>query len=335
MLHDYGWFSRWRDKEYDFVNWSWCFCIKILVEGKIDILQPDTSAAFPKFTQALSLHLSSRHPGGLRVVYDSCLVRSELNAKVRFSVLCFEPIIKFKKSFLITSLKVIAIFGGRLPSFSLVPNNVIAFLLGQYLEDEVPTLVHSPTPHMRDAQRRLLFPPSLCESQPVAWVGLQDAQFCWLLPMIAAIRGNLDPKQFTDNYIELAWQAEAPTYVSDFSVYIWEQYKSLPRSQRAVLKLYPRTDTRESALLILFQTSQTLELFSKLRGNSRQQGSTSATASTWSTNSEVLLSICAVYRVIICETTIFLQGCSVELKKLVSLKQHLSLNNLGGTMTDT
>lgn len=145
--------------------------------------------------------------------------------------------------------------------------------------------------------------------------------------MIAAPRGNLDPQKFADNFIELAWQAEAPIYTSDFDIYIWEQYKSLPNSQRAVLKLYPETDTRETALLVLFRKSKSLAHFSNLRGDTQARGSRSANTSTWSTNSEILLSICDIYRVIVSETTAFLQGCSVELEKMVGRTAYLIPDN--------
>lgn len=154
--------------------------------------------------------------------------------------------------------------------------------------------------------------------QPISWNQPENAPFSWLLPVIAAPRGNLDPKKFADNLIELAWQAEAPIYTSDFDIYIWEQYTSLPNSQRAVLRLYPGTDTRETALLVLFNKSKSLAHFSNLRGDTQAQGSPSTNTSTWSTNSEILLSISDLYRVIISETTTFLQGCSVELEKMVS-----------------
>lgn len=143
------------------------------------------------------------------------------------------------------------------------------------------------------------------------------------LPVIAFPRGNLDPRKFADDLIELAWQYRAPIYTSDFDIYIWEQYKSLPNSQRAVLKLYPGTATRETALLILFQRYNSLALFSHLRGYVQAQGSTSTTISTWSTNSEVLLSICYIYRVVIFETANFLAGCSVELERMVSQTVYL------------
>lgn len=178
--------------------------------------------------------------------------------------------------------------------------------------------------HLLDVSRR----------QALVWNQLEDAPFSWRLPVIAAARGNLDPKKFADNHIELAWQAEAPIYTSDFDIYVWEQYKSVPVSQQAVLKLYPGTDTRETALLVLFQVSKSLAHFSNLRGDPQLQGSTSTITPTWSTNSEVLLSICDVYGVIISETTTFLQGCSVELEKMVSRTVHLWLDDQRGTKAD-
>ena len=296
---------------------------KNLGQGKIDLLRLDKSATFSEFTQGLALYLDLEYSGGLRVVYDISLSDQTWTLTLRFRVLCFEPRTKGKKGFLSTSHKVIATFGQRFHSLPLVPNYIIAFLLEQYLKEELPNLTASTYPHMHDDRRRLLRPPSMCEWQPLAWIELHDAQMFWFPPMIATTRGNLDPKQFADNHIELAWQAEAPTYTTDFDIYIWEPYKSLSTGQRAILRLYPGTDTRETALLVLFQNSKSLARFSNLRGNSQLQGSTPINTSTWSTTSEVLLFICAIYRVIILETTAFLQGCSLELEKLVSW------NNMG------
>lgn len=75
---------------------------------------------------------------------------------------------KGKKGFLTTFHKINATFRGRLRSLPLTPNNVIAFLLAQYLEDERPTLVGNKNPHMSDDRRRLLCPPSAGESQLLA-----------------------------------------------------------------------------------------------------------------------------------------------------------------------
>ena len=72
---------------------------------------------------------------------------------------------KGKRGFVTTFHEIVATFRGRFLSLPRVPNNVIAFLLEQYLKEKVPTLDASVSPHMRDDQRRLLCPPSLCESQ--------------------------------------------------------------------------------------------------------------------------------------------------------------------------
>lgn len=117
----------------------------------------------------------------------------------------------------------------------------------------------------------------------------------------------------------LTWQMNAPTFTTDRDFYIWEQYRAIPTFRRAEIRLFPQSGTDEKTLMILFKHSGSLQLFAELRGNAGLSGSNPASGvQVWSPISEVIFSICATFQVMILETTSFLQGCSLELERVVS-----------------
>lgn len=132
--------------------------------------------------------------------------------------------------------------------------------------------------------------------------------------------GNLDPTKLEDDHIELTWQMKAPTFTIDFDIWIWEKYKALPKSRCADIRLHPQSGTDETKLIILFQHSASLGSFIRFRNDTSIYRPTPATnVQIWTPNSEAFFSICATFQVMILEMTEFLQGCSLELEKMVCL----------------
>ena len=132
-------------------------------------------------------------------------------------------------------------------------------------------------------------------------------------------RGNLDPNQVKDNYIKLEWQRDAPGFSSDVDVYIWEQHKALPLGPYAKVQYFPRDDRDETNLVIVFRDEYSLRSFRACRDSiACDRRDMSPTDHIWTCSSEIFLSICAVFQVIIIEMTEFLEGASFELDKMVS-----------------
>lgn len=130
--------------------------------------------------------------------------------------------------------------------------------------------------------------------------------------------GNLDPTQLEDNHIELTWQMKAPTFTTDFDIWIWEKYKALPTSRCVDIRLYPQSGTHGTKLIILFRHSASLRSFISFRGDTSIYRPTAVTNDQiWTPNSEAFFSICATFQVMILEMTNFLQECSLEVEKMV------------------
>lgn len=129
---------------------------------------------------------------------------------------------------------------------------------------------------------------------------------------------NLDPTQLEDDHIELTWQMKAPTFTTDLNIWIWENYKALPISRCVDIRLYPQSGTDETKLIILFGHSASLRSFVRFRDDtSIYRPTPTNNVQIWTPNSEAFFSICATFQVMILEITEFLQGCSLELEKMV------------------
>ena len=122
-----------------------------------------------------------------------------------------------------------------------------------------------------------------------------------------------------DNYIQLQWQRNPPKFSSDVDIYVWEQHKTLPVGPYAEVQYFPKNDRDETDLVIVFRDEYSLRSFRGYRDSmpcSRRD--MSPTDQIWTCSSEIFLSICAVFQVIVIEMTEFLEGASVELEKMVS-----------------
>ena len=132
-------------------------------------------------------------------------------------------------------------------------------------------------------------------------------------------QGNLDPDQEEDNYIQLQWQRDAPKFSSDLDIFVWEQHKALLVSPCAEVRYFPRLDRDETNLFIVFRHANSLWSFHGFRERfSCDRENVISTDQVWSCSSEIFLSICALFQVIVLEMTNFLGGASFELKKMVS-----------------
>lgn len=78
-------------------------------------------------------------------------------------------------------------------------------------------------------------------------------------------RGNLDPNQDKDNYIQLQWQRDPPKFSSDVDIYIWEQHKALPVGPYAKVQYFSKDDREETNIVIVFRDEYSLQAFRGLR----------------------------------------------------------------------
>ena len=87
----------------------------------------------------------------------------------------------------------------------------------------------------------------------------------------------------------------------------------------AELRYFPRSDGDESNMVIVFRHEVSLWSFRSFREMlSFECSNVICTDQVWSVPSEVFFSICALFQVIVSETTTFLQGASFELEEMVS-----------------
>ena len=87
----------------------------------------------------------------------------------------------------------------------------------------------------------------------------------------------------------------------------------------AELRYFPRSDRDESNMIIIFRHEVSLWSFRSFRERlSFECSNVIYNDQVWSVPSEVFFSICALFQVIVSETTTFLEGASFELEEMVS-----------------
>ena len=131
-------------------------------------------------------------------------------------------------------------------------------------------------------------------------------------------RGNWDPLCWQDEIV-LTWQFSVPSFASDTDVYIREQHKQLPENQYAYLHLEEDDHITTSRLIIVFGTADCLKKLSKFRSNKEIYSPPSVVQNSqiWSADSEII-STCAVFRVLISDTTSFSHALIGEIQGMVS-----------------
>ena len=235
-----------------------------------------------------------------------------------FRVVSFDPSADRDTKFFTTSHKIIATLCGRLRSLPLAPNHVVAFQFAQALKLPRPSLNAFKFDIMHGKSVSRLQPPSASKSKSLT--ARVRGRECLIKAASSEIhRGNLDPDQDKDNYIQLQWQRDAPKFSGDLDIYVWERHKAHPVSPCAEVQYFPRSDGDETNLVITFRHETSLLSFCDFceRYSSGQQ-SVIATDQVWSCSSEIFISICALFQVIVLEMTNFLQGAYFELERMVS-----------------
>lgn len=112
--------------------------------------------------------------------------------------------------------------------------------------------------------------------------------------------------------LALTWQFQAPKYQGDFPVYIWQEYRDPPKFEYAdIFLLSPQR------VIISFKSSRLLQSFASLRLDQSMLGSDLSSLHPWSPTSEVLLSILTVYRQMIEDIGLFIQGSMQAINAMV------------------
>jgi hypothetical protein len=220
-----------------------------------------------------------------------------------------------------SSHKLISTLAGRMRLLHLVPSQILPFAVSQNQSTVWAMYRAIASPEWvcdrRMAGLNAATPPSSSE-----WPLTESHHSLPLIifPIIADTRlGNLDPLR-RHNEIVLTWQPSAPTFSSDINVYIREQHKQLPVKQYAYIYLEEECHVKTSRLIIVFGSADCLRRLSEFRSNREIYAPPSGVqdSRTWSVTSEIIFSICAVFRVLIWDTTKFSRNCSLEIEEMVS-----------------
>lgn len=292
-----------------------------IMQGKVKKFSFGSEANYSAFASTLSEYLLSPCSNGLRLLYVRPFL-IQLTRSIMFTlvprVLSFDTTADREHKFFTTSNKIAATLRGHLRSLPLAPNNVVAFLFAQVLNLPRPSTdtIRGDVLYGRPIHR--LQPPSRSMCDPsTAW---SYGQTCLTEPASSEMhRGNLDPNQDKDNYIQLQWQRDPPKFSSDVDIYIWEQHKALPVGPYAKVQYFSKDDREETNIVIVFRDEYSLQAFRGLRDSILcDRWDVDPTDQIWTCSSETFLSICAVFQVIVIEMTEFLEGASFELEKMVS-----------------
>ena len=116
----------------------------------------------------------------------------------------------------------------------------------------------------------------------------------------------------------LSWQSEAPKYVSDLDIYVWQHYRKPPRSQTAYLIRLSTLDQRAQRLIVRLNTTAQMVKFKEYRCCTLPFSSSVHILEQWSANDELILSILAVCSLIVGDTSKFLEDVNEQLDYLVS-----------------
>lgn len=117
--------------------------------------------------------------------------------------------------------------------------------------------------------------------------------------------------------LSLTWQHEAPKFKSDIDIYIWQRNQQPPTFQYADIFVLSNPTDQVQRLLVSFKSTQMLERFSNLRLDETFLSLGVESSHPWSPISELLLSITAVYKQMIEESGVFVQGSIEQLQSMV------------------
>jgi hypothetical protein len=161
--------------------------------------------------------------------------------------------------------------------------------------------------------RRVIRPPSYSE-----WRNANQ-NFLVLIHLPGQRIGNMDPSMLHNNRILLKWQREAPRFHWDVEVFIWEKYKSLPANHCVHIWYQPNSERDTARLILLFGDSIPLEQFAFHREDKSIYfpANRMVEGQRWISESEVVLSLCALLKVIVGQTTQFTSDCWFEIQGMV------------------
>ena len=110
-----------------------------------------------------------------------------------------------------------------------------------------------------------------------------------------------------------------PRYVSDLDVYVWRRYCKPPISQFAYVVRLPIKQLQQQRLIVLLNSTTQLDKFNMERSSSLLLNDFITSSTNWTSISEVILTIFAVYRLMIADTSAFLTGVHEQLDYLVTI----------------
>lgn len=110
------------------------------------------------------------------------------------------------------------------------------------------------------------------------------------------------------------WQLEVPKYISDLDIYVWQRYRKPPKSQHAYVVRPSLAGQRLQRLIIRLDSTKQMAKFEKQR---LAWDSSTETSRPGSVLDELCLSTLAVFRLIIGDTSNFLEGLNEQLNYVV------------------
>lgn len=208
------------------------------------------------------------------------------------------------------------------PNIRNLPVDIVMDIIGATWQMEIPPWSAKDaqdTVYGTERSLALLYPPSNDVSNDPRSGSAIDHTTAW--GQLPRRKGNLDPF-LNDNEILLHWQLEAPSFSSDSSTYIAEIHKTLPQPQYAKFMFSPKSDQSGCRLLIHFGHRHT---FRDFVARMNESGATQAKARTDIGDEDyripdavVILSIISVLKMMIDDTTTFIQEFHREVKSFVS-----------------
>ena len=212
------------------------------------------------------------------------------------------------------SQKLFASVERRLDRLYDVPRRSLAILLNQ--EWIFPLNLGDPLSRERGLERKTseLNVPSSSKLLEPQCIGLQPCSLN--RPKVTSLPepapNLLDFCDSNGAQLALTWQFQAPKYQGDFPVHIWQEYRDPPKFEYADIFLLS-----SQRVIISFKSSRLLQRFASLRLDQSILGSDMNSLHQWSPTSEVLLSILTVYRQMIEDIGVFIQGSMQAINAMV------------------
>ena len=115
----------------------------------------------------------------------------------------------------------------------------------------------------------------------------------------------------------LTWQLEVPKYVSDLDIYVWQRYRRSPRSQKAYIVRLFTVNQQTQRLIIRLNSTAQMAKFREQRCHILPFDYSVHNTNDWSAADELILSIIAVCKLVVGDTSKFLEDTNEQLDYLV------------------